>query len=1024
MKEKMSHIGAQVKLRRASRSVELLETLEPRRLMHGDASIGLLEGLPVDPRTDHVLIKTFAKAYPQYAADPWNPQVFNPQNSTKPSDWLYDAHDILDTRSLKKRGQKSPGALLPRGKKNVTARGTRSAKIVAAASATGTGSSASHATPLAAASVSEVLPDFIPAMNGTPYTDLTTQSGRTLLRFGTEVRNAGTGPAILVGGPVNSDGTQTVYQRVYNYDSNSRAFSAGRDRIAGNFTYHANHGHIHFDGYARYTLRNRNADGSVGSIVTRPDGQLAAGQKVGFCLININSSFTLPNGQSSTTLPGYGGNGQPATSCGQLQGIHVGYADVYTASLDGQFVDVTGVANGNYFVEITLDALNGVQESDESNNTVFVPFTYGTVAATNDRFEPNNSASAATPLGTIGTSVQAGLSINTGTDQDWFSFTAASSGSATILMQAASGDIDLALYNSAGTSQLAISQSSGSTESITYNFVQGTTYLIKVYGYSGASTNNYSLTATVPPRISVTATTAATTEGGSALMYRVSRVGSMNQALTVNLNFSGTATFATDYLASSTAVIPVDVSFVDFSVQPLNDTLVEGNETVVVSIASNAAYRVDSAAPSATGSITDVVVPTAPIAPTSLLAIAAGAAQINLTWTDNATNESGYKIERRIGTGAWGLIATTAANATSYANTLLSSNTTFEYRVRATNSVGDSANSNTAQATTAATATATTSSVASSINPANVGQPVIFTATVSSAVGIPTGNVNFLDGTTLLGSVALDATGKATYSSSALIAGSHNITAVFAGSTSYLSSTSAILTQTVNTVTVLPIVNFATGFSGATSIQLNGASAINGSDLQLTTTGNTYKAASAFTSSAINLSKFNTSFDFQLSAGAATGHGFTFTIQNQAATAIGQSGSGLGYGNDYEAGTAVVGKSVAIKFDLFSNEGEGANSTGLFTNGANPTINASNQDLTSSGIDFHSGNRFNVKMNYVGTTLTVTIKDTVTNASTTKNYTIDIASTIGGSTAYVGFTAATGGRTSTQRILNWTLSNV
>ena len=82
MKEKMSHIGAQVQLRRASRSVELLETLEPRRLMHGDASIGLLEGLPVDPRTDHVLIKTFAKAYPQYAADPWNPQVFNPQNST------------------------------------------------------------------------------------------------------------------------------------------------------------------------------------------------------------------------------------------------------------------------------------------------------------------------------------------------------------------------------------------------------------------------------------------------------------------------------------------------------------------------------------------------------------------------------------------------------------------------------------------------------------------------------------------------------------------------------------------------------------------------------------------------------------------------------------------------------------------------------------------------------------------------------------------------------------------------------
>jgi hypothetical protein len=91
-----------------------------------------------------------------------------------------------------------------------------------------------------------------------------------------------------------------------------------------------------------------------------------------------------------------------------------------------------------------------------------------------------------------------------------------------------------------------------------------------------------------------------------------------------------------------------------------------------------------------------------PSAPSNLRAVAASASQINLTWQDNANNETGFKIERKTGSGgSWGQIATVGANVTSYASTGLTAGTTYYYRVRATNGAGDSGYSNEASATTA-----------------------------------------------------------------------------------------------------------------------------------------------------------------------------------------------------------------------------------------------------------------------------------------------------------------------------------
>jgi hypothetical protein len=92
-----------------------------------------------------------------------------------------------------------------------------------------------------------------------------------------------------------------------------------------------------------------------------------------------------------------------------------------------------------------------------------------------------------------------------------------------------------------------------------------------------------------------------------------------------------------------------------------------------------------------------------PLAPTGLAASAASVSRINLTWTDNANNESSFILERSPdGTIDWTLLATPSANATSYSDTSLLATTTYFYRLRATNVVGDSENSAIASATTPA----------------------------------------------------------------------------------------------------------------------------------------------------------------------------------------------------------------------------------------------------------------------------------------------------------------------------------
>lgn len=214
-------------------------------------------------------------------------------------------------------------------------------------------------------------------------------------------------------------------------------------------------------------------------------------------------------------------------------------------------------------------------------------------------------------------------------------------------------------------------------------------------------------------------------------------------------------------------------------------------------------------------------------------------------------------------------------------------------------------------------------------------------------------------------------------------------------------------------------INFGMGFSNPGCMRFNGSTDLDDSRLQLTN-GEQNEAGSAFCTTPINITNFVTDFTFQLSDAMADG--ITFTIQNSAAgaSALGPSGGGLGYGPDTPGGTPGISNSIAVKFDLYNNNGEGDDSTGLYTNGASPTTPAT--DMTSSGVILNSGDTLAVHITYNGTTLAMTISDSTVNKTFTTSWPINIPQTIGGNTAFVGFTGGTGGLTASQKIETWTFA--
>jgi C1A family cysteine protease/predicted secreted protein len=208
--------------------------------------------------------------------------------------------------------------------------------------------------------------------------------------------------------------------------------------------------------------------------------------------------------------------------------------------------------------------------------------------------------------------------------------------------------------------------------------------------------------------------------------------------------------------------------------------------------------------------------PTPPAAPTNLTAAAISFSQINLTWNDNANNETGFKIERSPDGTTWTQIATPAANVTTYSDTGLAASTTYYYQVRAYNGAGDSAYSNTADATTQAL-------------PAPPAAPTGLAATAASSSQI---NLTWTDnadnetgfkierctgaGCSDFAQIATVGAGVTSYSNTGLAAStsySYRVRAYNAGGDSEYSNTASAVTQAASALPAAPTNLTATAVS-------------------------------------------------------------------------------------------------------------------------------------------------------------------------------------------------------------------
>lgn len=111
----------------------------------------------------------------------------------------------------------------------------------------------------------------------------------------------------------------------------------------------------------------------------------------------------------------------------------------------------------------------------------------------------------------------------------------------------------------------------------------------------------------------------------------------------------------------------------------------------------------------------DVGQPGAPAAPSNLAAQPVGPTSVDLSWTNNAGNDTGMIVERAVNGGAFATLATLPANSTSHRDDTAAAGTAYAYRVRAANAAGTSAASNEAAATTPGVAPAAPSNLSATV---------------------------------------------------------------------------------------------------------------------------------------------------------------------------------------------------------------------------------------------------------------------------------------------------------------------
>ena len=188
-----------------------------------------------------------------------------------------------------------------------------------------------------------------------PYDlELTEIAGRWRLGFASAAENVGAGPLIVQGRREPGEPTMAAVQELRG-PAGALELVAGAGRLR--YVVSSDHQHWHLTPFMRYELRPAG----------RP-GRVVRDRKTGFCLGDrYDTRRTLPGKPARAVYVSRCGLQDPER-LGVRQGISVGYGDDYDPTLEGQYVDLTGLAAGRYVITHRVNQTRALRESRYDNN--------------------------------------------------------------------------------------------------------------------------------------------------------------------------------------------------------------------------------------------------------------------------------------------------------------------------------------------------------------------------------------------------------------------------------------------------------------------------------------------------------------------------------------------------------------------------------------------------------------------------------------------------------------------------------